>query len=145
MASVNHWRNKALNAIISAARSGPIGLELFMAITALRWAVYLVLPATVLHNNTSATMCLMATFAPTWAWAMGFAGLALWQMAGMVNGGHRLRQYAALAGMFWWLIVTLLDYTAGLSTATINLGTFVVAQVIAYVLLVVAYDGETTT
>jgi hypothetical protein len=141
---LNNGRNRILNGIISAAHAGPIGLEVFMALTALRWAAYLLLPSDVLRNNTTATMALMVTFAPAWVWAVLFTLGGLGQAWAALGRHYRVRTAMAFSGIFIWLFITLADYTAGLTTATINLATFVFAQAVAYMLLIIAYEPEDT-
>lgn len=137
---MTRWRNKILNGIITGARNGPIGLEVWLAITALRWAIYMVLPPTVLHNNTTATMALMETFAPAWLWSVAFLMGAVGQAWSSLGRHYRARSFFALTGVFWWLMVSLMDALQRVSTVTINIATFALGQIIVYMLLVIAYD-----
>jgi hypothetical protein len=139
---LNNGRNRLLNGIISAAHAGPIGLEVFMALTALRWACYLMLPEGWLLNNTSATMKLMFALAPLGVWVLGFLLVGLGQGWAALTRRYRTRKLVAAMGVLLWSFIMYIDYTAGLTTATINLGTFVIAQIIAYVLLDIAYDPK---
>jgi hypothetical protein len=141
---LNRSRNKILNWIVKAATCGPVGLELFMALSAARWAVYLLLPTGILVNSRSQTIAYMAKLAPAWTWALVFLVLGSLQVLVVILDGKapvKLRQMVALFGVFWWLAITLLDCTTGFSAGAINLATFVVAQVLTYMLLVLAYDN----
>jgi hypothetical protein len=139
---LNRGRNRILQAIITAAGAGPIGLELFMAIQMMRWAVFLLIPAGVLKNNMTGTMALMVTFAPAWVWSSVLVALVAVRLMSIVCRHRHMRQLVALASVSWWLVVTLLDATVGLSAGTINVATFAIGEVFAYVLLILAYDGE---
>jgi hypothetical protein len=140
--ALNRARNKALNAIIGAAHRGPIGLEVWLSITALRWAIFLIMPPTVLHNNTSATMHTMATFAPLWLWSLGFVFGAVFQSWAAIRHHYRLRILAAMTGMLWWLMIAAFDAFTALSTASINIATFALAELFVFILLILAYDPE---
>ena len=142
MTSINKMRNKVLNAIIDAAHKGPIGLEVWLSITALRWAIFLVLPETVLHNNTSQTMTTMETFAPLWIWSLGFLFGAAFQLWASIRHHYLARVIAAMTGMLWWAVIAAFDFFTLFTTATINIATFSLAQLFVFVLLVLVYDPE---
>jgi hypothetical protein len=137
---LNNGRNWFLQGLVRAAQRGPIGLELYQAITALRWGIYMILPATFLSNNTSATMSLMSNIVSAHVWFCVFILLTLAQVYVMMRTDNGTRKNFALFGFFWWTFITLLDFTAGMTTATINIGLFAFNQLIIYVLLTVFYE-----
>jgi hypothetical protein len=139
---INRWRNSALNGIIAAAHAGPIGLELFMALSALRWAVYLVVPWHIIPNARTETMQAMASILPACIWALAFLLLAMAQCGAALGRRYRLRRWVALFGAFWWLLIVAFDFVGERGSSTINLATFALAQGMNFILLDIAYDGE---
>jgi hypothetical protein len=139
---LNNGRNHLLRWLWQASSSGPTLMELFLALSALRWAVYLILPPGALDNNMSDTMWLMFDIAPVWLWATAFALLGLAQGAAALGVNTRLRSLIAFAGMIWWLAVVGLDVSINLTAGTLNVCTFALAEWAVFMLYVVVYDEE---
>jgi hypothetical protein len=135
-------RDRILNGFISSVHHGPIGLEVWLGLTSLRWGIFMILPESVLHNTRGSTMSLMTNFAPDWLWTVFFIAFAIAQTLAAVGKFYKLRLGLALFGIFWWLMITLMDTIPGISAATINIFTLSLGQIIAYMLLVIAYDPK---
>ena len=135
-------RMRLILALKRAAHNGPIVAETFMALTAVRWAVYLVIPANILANNTAATQRIMKLYAPAWAWALAFAVLGLGQFLAAVRNWSRVRTGVALAAAGWWTMITVFVGLTHFDAATINLATFIIAEAMIYAMLIIAFDEE---
>lgn len=133
-------RGRFRQALISSVRSGPIGLEIWMAIASVRWAIFFALPTGLLANNMSGTMNMMAAYAPVWVWVTAFAALGLGQFFASILQWRNVREGAAFAGVLWWLMVTVFDGLTGFNSATIILCTFVLAELMIYWMLVLAFN-----
>lgn len=119
---VNGLRNRALNRLLAAASCGPIGLEIMMALQSLKWALFMVVPASVLPNARGATMAAMASVAPVGLWLLAFLGAGLSQLIVAFSYRRGARWIVAVCGIFVWLFMASIDaFVGGFNAATVNL------------------------
>lgn len=129
-----------------AAWTGPTLMEMFMAVTAIRWAIYFILPEWVLLNSRRGTMEQMAIWLPAALWAAWFLALGLMQGYGAFMAHQGIRKASAFIGMVWWFVVAVLDiYAMGLSSGSINILQFSLFEWAVFMLLLVIYQPSDKT
>jgi hypothetical protein len=142
---LNNGRNGLLRWLWRAAHSGPTLMELVLAITALRWGVFILLPPDVLENARSDTIVLMSTIAPLGLWALLFLALGLAQGLYALSTRQRPREVVAFVAMLWWLGITVLDLQTGLTAGTIAIAVWSFAEWGVFTAFAVGiYDAEIT-
>lgn len=131
---------RLITAWFRSSAGGPTLMEIFLAVTALRWAVYIMLPIGWLENARSGTITQMAEWLPAVIWAAVFLALAGLQCYGAVLSHRRVRVLAAFLGMVWWFVVAVLDtYVQGFSSAAINIMMFSIAEWAVFFVLLAFY------
>ena len=128
--------------MLRAAHSGPTLMELFLAVTAIRWGIYTIIPADWIENTRGETIRQMSTMAPLPLWAGIFLALGLLQAYEAVGVNQRRRKLLHLFGAIWWFIVTAIDWTTGFSSATINILQFSLFSWLTFFFLAVVFEPD---
>jgi hypothetical protein len=137
---INKSRNKFLNIISRATQYGPTALEIFLGITAIRWAFFTCLwpsQSFVCIDDTATTMSIIL---PRILWCLLFFVFGLTQVVLAFSQKTKYRKLIAMQGVFWWSVITGIDAWTGVTSATFVIFLYVFAEALVYLLLSVVFE-----